>query len=308
MHRTITIAIAPERTAALLRQLETMDEVIGLAVDRGASLKPPGDVIMVHVLNRGVDDVLRHADDVDGGSPAMIVTNEVASIIDVANARAIEDDVDEAAWEEMLTGLRHQGQLSVNFLVLMALGGVIAAVGFVSGPVSQATAFVAASVIAPGFEPIAKVALGLVLRRADVARAGALATLAGYAALIAAACGTALVLRLFEHDMLDLFLRNEEAQHLASPDLAAGIISAAAAAAGIIMIATYRRSVIAGPLIGLALIPAMALAGVALAAGQPALAGAGLLRFGIDLALIVGFGWLVFSLKQRFEHSRAPSV
>lgn len=308
MHRTITITIVPERTAALVRQLEGMDEVIGLAVHREAALKPPGDVLVVHVLNRGVDDVLRHANDEEGGHPAMIVTNEVASIIDAANVRAIEDDVDEAAWEEMLTALRHQGQLSGNFLALMALGGVITAVGFISGPVAQATAFVAASVIAPGFEPIAKVALGLTLRRADVAREGALATLAGYAALIAAACATFLLLRLIEYDAPDHFIGNEEAQHLAAPDFAAAIISAAAAAAGIMMIATYRRSVFAGPLIGLALIPAMAMTGVALAAGRLDLVAAGLLRFGLDLVLIVGFGWLIFALKQRFEHSRAPSV
>ncbi len=308
MHRTITIAVVPERTAALVRQLEGMDEVIGLAVHREAALKPPGDVIVVHVLNRGVDDVLRHANDEDGDHPAMIVTSEVASIIDAANVEAIEDDVDEAAWEEMLTGLRHQGQLSANFLALMALGGVIAAIGFASGPVSQATAFVAASVIAPGFEPIAKVGLGLTLRRADVVRDGALATIAGYAALIAAACAAFLLLRLVDHTAVEHFVGNEEAQHLAGPDFAATIISAAAAAAGIIMIATYRRSVFAGPLIGLALIPAMGLVGVALAAGRLDLAGAGLLRFALDLVLIVGFGWLIFSLKQYFEHSRAPSV
>lgn len=308
MHRTITIAVVPERTDALLRQLAAMDEVIALTLNREAALKPRGDVIVVHVLNRGVDDVLRHANDEDGGSPATIVTNEVASIIDSANAEAIEDDVDEAAWEEMLTSLRHQGQLSANFLALMALGGIIAAIGFVASPVAQATAFVAASVIAPGFEPIAKFALGLALRRADVAREGALATLAGYAALIAAACATFLLLRLVEHHAVEQFVANEEVQQLAGPDFAASLLSAAAAAAGIMMIATYRRSVFAGPLIGLALIPAMALAGAALAAGRLDLVGGGLLRFALDLALIVGFGWLIFSLKQRFAHGRAPSV
>ena len=46
------------------------------------------------------------------------------------------------------------------------------AIGLVMEGTSQAIAFVAASIIAPGFEPIAKIPMGLALRRWDVARTG----------------------------------------------------------------------------------------------------------------------------------------
>jgi hypothetical protein len=39
-----------------------MEDVIGLSITREASIKPPGDVLTVHALNRGVDDILRLAD------------------------------------------------------------------------------------------------------------------------------------------------------------------------------------------------------------------------------------------------------
>ncbi len=61
MHRTIEITAAHGQTDGLLRELHALDDVIGLAVERGASLKPPGDVITVHTLNRGADAVLRCA-------------------------------------------------------------------------------------------------------------------------------------------------------------------------------------------------------------------------------------------------------
>lgn len=45
----------------------------------------------------------------------------------------------------------------------MALGGVIAAAGAVTEPSVSALAYVASAIIAPGFEPVAKISLGIVL-------------------------------------------------------------------------------------------------------------------------------------------------
>ncbi len=44
------------------------------------------------------------------------------------------------------------------------------------GPRPQVTAFVAASIIAPGFELLVKIPLGLVLRRGNVVRRGLVST------------------------------------------------------------------------------------------------------------------------------------
>ncbi|GAA3970581.1 hypothetical protein [Hymenobacter antarcticus] len=59
MHRTLEITVPPAATDALCQQLTVLDEVIGLTLARAASQKPPGDVLTVHVLNRGADEVLR---------------------------------------------------------------------------------------------------------------------------------------------------------------------------------------------------------------------------------------------------------
>jgi uncharacterized membrane protein len=74
------------------------------------------------------------------------------------------------------------------------------------------------------------------------------------------------------------------------------------------MVVAYRRSVIAGPLIALAIVPAAAMVGVAFAAGSPTLAYQGAERFILDMALIVAWGALVVALKQVFVHRRKPIV
>ena len=59
MHTEIEIIVDSSHTDELSDGLQGLEEVISLSVVREASIKPPGDVLTVHALNRGVDDVLR---------------------------------------------------------------------------------------------------------------------------------------------------------------------------------------------------------------------------------------------------------
>lgn len=307
MHRTIEITTANADTEPLLRELELLKEVTGLSVARGASIKPKGDVITVHVLNRGADAVLKRARE-HGGERVSIVTAELTSIIDKQHKEAVDRDVDEAIWEEMETGLRHQGRVTANYVALMALGGMIAAVGLVSEPAPQAIAFVAASIIAPGFEPLAKIPLGLVLGHWDVVKRGLLSAIVGYAVLILAA-GLAMYLLLATHTVtLAEFTGNPEIENISRPKLKEILVPACGAIAGMVMIAAYRRSVIAGPLIAVVIIPAGAMIGASIAAGQTRLIVEASERLGLDVLMILIAGVIVFFIKQLLVHRRKPIV
>jgi hypothetical protein len=69
----------------------------------------------------------------------------------------------------------------------MALGDAIAATGFAAEASSRAVSFVAASIIAPGFEPLAAILIGLPLRRWAVVGKGLQPAVGGYLALILSA-------------------------------------------------------------------------------------------------------------------------
>ncbi|UYZ61831.1 DUF389 domain-containing protein [Hymenobacter weizhouensis] len=307
MHRTLTITVPASTTETLCQQLTHLDDVIGLSVQPGASRKPPGDVITVHVLNRGADETLRTVHNLVSDPQALsIATSELTSIIAPADAERVMKDKDEAIWEEIESGLRHQGRLTGNYLSLMTLGGIIAAVGLVSEPVPQAIAFIASSIISPGFEPLAKIPLGLVLRRWVVAARGLGSSLAGYALFALAAGLTMLGLVSIDATSVGELATNPEVKNLVHPGLKELIISACGAAAGIIIVAAYRRSIIAGPLIALVLMPAAALLGSGLAVGRFDLAWEGLARFLADAGFILGFGTLIFLLKQLTVHRRQP--
>jgi hypothetical protein len=266
-------------------------------------------VLTVHVLNRGADDVLRLARAaVSRPEDLLVITSEVASIIAPANHEAVDDDRDEAIWEEMESGLRHQGRITINYLLLMGLGGIVAAIGLVSEPVPQAIAFVASAIIAPGFDPMTKVPLGLALRHWQLVRRGLQSTLAGYAVLVAAAALTMWALVAAGETSATALATNSEVQHLAHPKLMELLLAAAGALAGVVMLAAFRRSFQAGPLIAMAFIPAAALIGAALAVGRYELALEGLERFGADWGFILALGIPFFWLKQRLSSQRQPLV
>lgn len=308
MHRTIEITSPPAATNGLIEQLEGLDYLVGLSVQRGASVVPPGDVLTVHALNRGADRVMRIVAGARAEGQVSVVTHELTSIVDPEQEKEVSRDVDEALWEEAETSLRHQGRVTSNYLALMALGGAVAATGFMVSGSSQTISLVAASIITPGFEPLAKIPMGLALGRWSVVGRGLWSAAAGYAVLVLAAALVFAILRFTGVGTVGEFLGNSETKVLTDPTLREVLVSSFAALAGMTMIVAYRRSVIAGPLIALAMVPAAAMVGVALSAGEPALAYQGAERFALDVLLIVAWGALVVALKQFFVHRRKPMV
>jgi hypothetical protein len=308
VHTEIEVIVPSSRTDELIDDLQQMDDVISLSVMREASIKPPGDVFTVHALNRGADEVLRLADAARKHGQVSVSTSELTSLIDPEHERKVANDVDEALWEEVETDLRHQGKLTTNYIGLMALGGAVAATGFAAESSSQAISFVAASIIAPGFEPLAAIPIGLTLRRWAVVGRGLQSAVGGYLALILSAALAFLALRATGVVMVEEFTSNTEVRNLAEPGLREIIVSGCGALAGMVMLLSRRHYLIPGALVALLVIEAAALIGVALAAGEPGLMFEGAKRFGLDTLLIVVGGIPIVVLKQAFVHRRAPMI
>jgi hypothetical protein len=263
-------------------------------------------VITVNSLNGGAGEVLEAVKGAQAHGQVSVATGDLSSLIDDEHAEAIIRDTDEGLWEESEAAIRHQGRTTQNYLVLMAAGGAVAATGFLSTPPTQTIAFVSASVIAPGFEPLAKLPLGLVLRRWRTVRRGLMSAAVGYLVLGIAAALAYLLLDATGSATETNFLKNKEVDKLANPIALDILISSAAAVAGVTMVVAGRFSVLAGPLMALSLIPAAAMAGVAAATADGGLLAQGLERLLIDIALIVGWGVVVVGLKQLLVHRRQP--
>ncbi len=306
MHRSLSIALPPEETDDLVEELQRFGEqVVSISVQRGASVKPPGDVVSVHLLNRVASPVLEVVERRRADGAVSVASAQVDSISDPDHDEALTADIDDAPWDDIRAQLRHHSQLSANFVSLMALGGVIAGCGLIAtSATTQAVAFIAAAIVAPAFEPLAKVPLGVVLRQRDVLWRGLRSALLGYAVVAAAGAVTMLALGAAGADMSSRFLTNRQVGELADPPTVNLVISAGGALAGALIITAFRLPLLPGPIAALHLIPAAAMVGMAAALGEGGLAAEALGRLGVDVVFIVIAGLLVFGLKQRLVHRR----
>jgi hypothetical protein len=308
MHKRITFVGASGPISALADEVRPLEGVITLEHQRGTALKPPGDVLTVDVLNRSADDVLRRAH-LRAKSPGVrltVVVMQSTAVVDGERQHLLEKDADEMLWEEMEAGLRNHGRVSANYVLLMSLGGIIAAAALPLETTSQTIGFVAASIIAPAFEPVAKVAQGLVLRQWSVVGRALLSIAVGYSVLFLAALATALVLFHLRTVEVGTFLEQPVLDSLSRFHIAPLLSSAAAAVAGILMVVSLRDFYVVGPLMALVMIPGVALTAAGLAIGEEDLAFGALRRVGVDLALVVVLGAAVFTWKQRRVHRRSP--
>lgn len=307
MHRRLTFQGDARAIARLAEEIAGLDGVIGLAHWRGGSVKPAGDVLQADVLNQEADEVLRRAGPslADPAHRMTLVISGSSAVIDRERQELIERDADESLWEEMESNLRNHGRISVNYVVLMALGGAIAASGFLFDPVPEAVAMVGASIIAPGFEPIAKLAQAIVLKRPRVVLRALRSVLVGYSILGASAAALTFLVKLLRLGPPPV-APPATVRWLAQLQAVPIATSAAAAVAGVLMVVSLRDLYVVGPLMVLVMISGVALVGAALARGEGRLALAAAERVGVDVVLIVGLGAAVFAWKQRRFHRRRP--
>lgn len=307
MHHQIDVTVPSEGSEDLVRELADHDGVLALTHQSKGSVKPPGDVLTLHVLNRSIDDVLATVERAREHGPIAVATVRTESVIATGLQDAIEDDADESPWEEFERTLRHHGRLSTNYLALMALGGAIAVAGLLSPPVPQALALAASAIIAPAFEPVAKLAVAVLRGSLYRLRRALVSVVVGYLILAAAGGVTFFVLRALGLAKPGVLASSEGVHMVADPTAADWLVGAGGAIAGLVIITSFREAVLAGALIALALVPAAGLVGVGIVAGDVGLTLDGLQRAGVDMALVVVLGGAVVFVKDRLHHrARRP--
>lgn len=302
MHHQIDVTVPSSVADDVAAELARHDGVLALTRQQDGSVKPPGDVLSLHVLNRAIDDVLAIIERAREHGPITVATVRTESVVATGAQDAVEDDADESPWEEFERTLRHHGRISTNYLALMALGGAIAVAGLLSPPVPQALALAASAIIAPAFEPVAKLAVAVLRGSLYRIRRSLVSVVVGYLVLAAGGGVAFLVMRALGMGRPEILAKSEGVHMVVDPTVADWLVGAGGALAGLVIITSFREAVLAGALIALALVPAAALVGIGVVSGDWTLALEGLQRTGADMALVVVLGGAVVLVKDRLHH------
>lgn len=301
MSRTIEISVSPERTPRLLELVEAAPEVVGIRLHRGASLRPPGDVMVVSVTSRGQHELLRllYGDGFARVQGEGISLAEPAAVISPDEQEHLSNDLTDVSWEEMEFTIMRESSMRANALLIMAASGFFAAVGLATGALHLV---IAAMVIAPGFEPIVRISLGAVAR-SPTWRRGARDTLLGYAAMTGGAALAGAVLVALGEPLFggaaEYLLPEALQRHWTGFGAESLLVTTVAGAAGAILVASNRSILTAGVMIALALVPPVAMLGLAVVGGDAGLAGRALARWGVEVGIVAVSSLAVFAWKAR---------
>lgn len=309
MPRVVEITVPPGQSDTVATQLGDREDVLTLRVLRGVSLQPPGDVVVAEVLDSGIADVMRLADDVGLGtdSSVSLSTSLPQSVVSAdARDRVIRDRTT-ASWEEVELIIGRESTMTAPKLLIMLLAGVFAGVGLQTGALHV---IIGAMLVAPAYEPLARISLGLINQSRGVrhglrdfgvaylalavgaAAVGALATLIG--SPLSSASDTYLPTDAFE-------------KYWTTITWTSVLVAAGGGIGGALLIVLNRRVLTTGIVIALALVPSISLAVLELFDGQPTLAAQALLRWALDVVFVVVGCALVFEVKRRTDGRRTTS-
>ena len=298
--RRITITAHPDTRKRVVQHLRDQPGIASVTLHPGASLGSDDDVLSIDLTNNAALDVTRSLDALGVLEAGSVTVSEPSVVISSGDARPLDEEGNEAIWEEIGSLMRRESNLSVNYLLLMMLSGAVAAIGLVTDTLHIV---IGAMLIAPGFAPLLHIAFGTLGHRPGV-KAGIKSTCAGYLLLaVGAALGMALAVVLHGSTISELprlhwvaYWSKVEATGVAT-SLLAGI------AGGVIT--SSRQTVLAtGVMIALALVPSMALVGMGLGSGHFGLALDGMARWVVEAFCVLSAGGITLAAKKRLLHRR----
>lgn len=259
-----------------------------VALHRGASVLPPGDIINVLLAREAVEALVQklHALNVqERGSMSVTMPDLVLSDrADQAVTAAPGEGADAVIWDEVSRQTGEDSRLSWSFLAFLVLATQLAAIGIVT---DSAIAVVGAMAVGPEFGPLAALAVALVRRQWPLGRAAALALGAGFpVAMLAAALGAwlSVPLGLFPADALD---RGSAVEFIYHPGPYSLIVAVLAGAAGMLSVISKRSSALVGVFISVTTVPAAGFVAVALVLGEYEKAAGSALQLFLNLVGIV---------------------
>lgn len=299
MPRAIKISLAANKSQMLVDRLLSIDGVISIDLQRGASVEPQGDVVAVCVVNQRARAVLDTLNDLGITGDGSVQMSSLTSVISRGNQQMVDRESDETVWDEMAFMLRTDTNLSANYVLAMLLAGAIAAGGLWTDTLHIV---VGAMLIAPAFEPLARLPFGLIVGIRELVPAGFKSLLVGNLMMIAGAALSTLVLQMVDPGASESFLGNQWVSFWSTIEFTGLWVSLFGGIAGAVVITAQKSVLTTGVMVTLALIPSMSLIGMGLVAGEVGLMGMAALRWLLDALLVVVMCGIVFGLKHRFLH------
>ena len=254
----------------------------------GASVKPPGDLLLCDVAREEVSVIverLRRLDIDDKGSISIdSVDTTISRAATGASEAAPGSPSDAVIWEQVEARTSETAEISLNFIAFMVLATFIAAVGILT---DSQVLIIGAMVVGPEFGPLAGLCVALVHRRFDLAGRSAKALAVGFPIAIAATYLFTAVMRWTGIAPDAINVARPATIFISHPDEFSVVVALLAGIAGLLSLTTAKSGALMGVLISVTTIPAAANVGAAAAYSTWSEVRGALAQLVLNLACIV---------------------
>jgi uncharacterized hydrophobic protein (TIGR00271 family) len=301
MCRVLTIRVSvPEALSTQVVELLHADVAVSsLAVVRGASLDPPGDVVLADIAREGVNPVVDRLHELGVTDEGTIHVEPVQAWLSrrglEAEKRTPGSSADSVVWVDVTQRAYEESELNWTYLSFMTLATLLASIAIV---LDSQVLVIGAMVLGPEFVPIAALGLALVRRRRSLFGRAARTLILGFATSIVLATLAALLARwLGWVDIGDITGRRPDTEFIYSPDRWSFVVAVIAAAAGVLSLTSAKVGGLSGVFISVTTVPASGNVALGLAFGAwDEVRGSGL-QLVLNLSGMALAGWATLALQ-----------
>lgn len=275
--------------------------VSGIAVFRGAAVRPPGDLITVQVAREGANDIVQKLRAMRVHQHGSIEVENVDTWLSrkgfEAEVRTPGSSADAVVWAEVGQRAYEDTELNWTYLSFLTLATVIASIAIV---LDSQILVVGAMVLGPEFGPIAALGVALIRRRFVLLQLAIRTLVLGFVAAIGLTIALALMARgLGWITLADVDGPRPGTAFIYTPDKWSFIVAVIAGAAGVLSITSAKSLGMAGVFISVTTVPAAANIALGAAFLDGKTVWGSVAQLLVNIAGMAMAGWFTLAVQER---------
>ncbi len=297
----LRMAIPTDMTDDVVIILSTETTVSSIAVVRGASIEPRGDLVYADVAREQANAVITRLRSLGVAQAGTMHIEQVDTWLSKAALDAAErapgSGADAVIWPEVGARAYAESELNGTYLIFMVLATLIASTAIV---LDSQVLVIGAMVMGPEFGPIAALGLALVLKRRALFGFALRTLLVGFAVSIAVTTLIALVVRFAGWVQPAAILADRPGTgFIYHPDGWSFAVAVMAAVAGVLSLTSGRMGGLSGVFISVTTVPAAGNIALGLAFWLPEEIAGSAAQLGINLVAMMLAGWITLLVQQQ---------
>jgi uncharacterized hydrophobic protein (TIGR00271 family) len=289
-----------ELTPSVEAALREEPTVSALAVLRGASVMPPGDMVLANVARETANDVIDRLRATGVHEHGTIQIEPIRTWISQpgfdAERAAPGAGADAVVWADVVQRAYEESELTYAYVIFMTLATLIASIAIV---LDSQILVIGAMVLGPEFGAVAALGIALVRRRFVLLRQALRTLVLGFAAAITLTTGAVLVGRwLGWVTREDIAGPRPGTDFIYQPDRWSFVVALIAGAAGVLAMTTGRAGGLVGVFISVTTVPAAGNVAAGLALGVWDEVSGSLLQLVVNVSGMAFAGWLTLVVQQ----------